>query len=429
MAFAFVQTKHAVVSSGVSNDNVVTPDSPLTQGNLAVINIRLIDEAITVSSIVDSAGNTYALAAGPIDNDNASVRAYQYYGVQQVGGATSVTVTFSGSLPASRVTVDEFSGNANSNAAVFDTASSADDVASGTSASVPSFSPAAAGELIVAGLAVPNSISSVAAGTNYTLAQVQTVAVTQYRLSGGASETAPISWTTSVRWNEIAAAYKPAAPRVAVSGRVASTRTNSILYNGDFEVKPGTITAATSGLNKWVDGTAAGGGSKLAYGWAIVSKAGTAEVGFDTSIFRSGATSMKLSTLDTAGTMVIANYRTSPIVASSLFELFRLKADTSYTITGYIRTNNVVSNGAFIDLRQYRADGTATITTSTNKLSGTDTSFRQVTATVTTSSDTVFGSVLIRINLAGNVSDIWVDDVTVVPASIARVAASGRAAL
>ena len=214
--------------------------------------------------------------------------------------------------------------------------------------------------------------------------------------------------------------------RTAVANRVAQTRTGNILYNGGFEVKPSVITAATNTLNRWIDGTAAGSNAKLGYGWGVVSKAGTAEAGFDISVMRSGLASLKLSALDTAGTIVVASYKTNP-GASSAFELFRLEPSTTYTLVAYMKTTNVVTDSAFIDLRQYRANITATTTTSTNKLSGTN-GFTLVTLTITTNSDTVFGSILIRNNIAGNISNVWVDDMTLIPSTIGRIAASGRVA-
>lgn len=216
--------------------------------------------------------------------------------------------------------------------------------------------------------------------------------------------------------------------RVAATGRVASTRTNSILYNGGFEIAPA-FTAETGTATRWIDGTAAGSTAKLGYGWGIPNGAISSTVGasFDTSQFRSGTYSMKLSNLTTASSISVGTYRNTP-VASTLFELFLLQPNTSYTLTGYIRTNNVATNGAYIDLRQYTAAGTAVLTSATNKLSGTDSTWREVTLTLTTGATTVFGSLLLRLNVTGNVSDAWFDDITLIPASTGRVAASGRVA-
>lgn len=216
--------------------------------------------------------------------------------------------------------------------------------------------------------------------------------------------------------------------RVAASGRVASTRTPGILYNGGFEIAPA-FTAGTNTATRWIDGTAAGSTGKLGYGWAIPNGAitSTVESYFDTSRKRSGTYSLKLSNLTTGSSISVANFRNTP-AASTLYELLRLQPNTSYTLTGYISTNNVAASGAYIDFRQYNAAGTALATTSTTKLSGTDATFREVTVTVTTNASAVFGGLLLRLNVTGNISDAWFDDITLTPATNGRVAASGRIA-
>jgi hypothetical protein len=214
--------------------------------------------------------------------------------------------------------------------------------------------------------------------------------------------------------------------RIAVADRVTNTRLNNILYNGNFELKPSYV-ADTNTAGKWIDGTAAGSGAKLAYGWgtpATGSGVGAnAAAAFDTSQFRSGTASMRLSNLNASGAVTIASYALNPI-ASTAFQLFRLIPNTSYTMRGYVRTNNVATNSAFIDVREYSAAIATLATNSSNKLSGTDTSWRQVTATFTTNASTVFGAVFLRNNVAGNTSDAWFDDITLVPATTGRVAVS-----
>jgi hypothetical protein len=88
----------------------------------------------------------------------------------------------------------------------------------------------------------------------------------------------------------------------------------------------------------------------------------------------------------------------------------------------------VVTNGAFIDVREYGSTFTLLATNTTNKLGGTDTSWRTLTITFTTNASTVFGAILLRNNIAGNTSDMWVDDITLIPATTGRIATSGRVA-
>lgn len=211
--------------------------------------------------------------------------------------------------------------------------------------------------------------------------------------------------------------------RNTVANRVASTRTNSILYNGDFEEQPGTITAATNTSARWIDGTAGGSTASRAFGWAVTpaALAASAESGFDTSTFRSGTGSLRLSCLDTSGVITVGTYRDA-----SVQEYFPIQASTSYTLTGWIKTDNVASNAAFIDLRQFSAAGANLATTSSTKLSGTN-DWTEVSFTVTTNASAAFATIFLRNSISGNVSDAWYDDITLVPASIGRVAASSRA--
>lgn len=218
--------------------------------------------------------------------------------------------------------------------------------------------------------------------------------------------------------------------RVQATGRVLSTRTNNILFNGNFEVKPSVITADTNTVNRWIDGTAAGSTAKLGYGWAVPSSGSgvgaNAAAGFDTTVFRSGLASLRLSTLNASGTCLLMSIKGNPPVASTGFEVFMLRSNTQYTLTAYARTNNVVANGAFVDVREFSGAFATLATNTTNKLGGTDTSWRPITVTFTTNASTVFGAIFLRNNIAGNTSDVWYDDITLVPLTTGRTIASGR---
>lgn len=200
MEFLKVQSKQ---SSGATSSINVTVD-PTTLDSLIVVNIKLNGITQTVTNVTDDKGNIYALALGPIDL-GSGLRCYQFYGVQKVSGATTITITLSGSM-ACRTTIDEFTGGQKSNASVFDKASSGFGNAA-TSSSVTSFSPANANSLVVAGVGF-FSVSSITAGSGYTLGFNQTNQATQYKLSSSGAETAPMTWTVASDWIEIAGIYK-----------------------------------------------------------------------------------------------------------------------------------------------------------------------------------------------------------------------------
>jgi hypothetical protein len=214
--------------------------------------------------------------------------------------------------------------------------------------------------------------------------------------------------------------------RIAAAGRVATTRNNSILRNGDFATYPAVLTALTNTADRWIDGTSGGTTAKMAFRWAAPSAGSGAgangSMGFDSTVYRTAAASMKLSTLNASGAVTACSARTIAPTAATAYQLFRLQPNTTYTLTGYIRTNNVAANGAFIDVREFTTAFATVATNSTNKLSGTDTSWREVTVTFTTGATTAFGCIFLRNNVAGNTSDAWFDDITLVPALLGRVA-------
>lgn len=215
--------------------------------------------------------------------------------------------------------------------------------------------------------------------------------------------------------------------RAQATGRVASTRTNSILPNGTFESAPTGFTAQTNTAGRWIDGSAAGSAASTGLGWATPNAGSgvgaNAAASFDNTISRSGTTSMKLSNLTITGGVTAGTYNTTVVRA-----YYPIQVATAYILSGYIRTNNVPANGAFIDIRQYSANGTTLATTSTTKVGGTDASFRQVTLAFTSNASAVFYNIFLRNTTTGNVCDAWFDDITLVPATTGRIAASGRVA-
>lgn len=195
----------------------------------------------------------------------------------------------------------------------------------------------------------------------------------------------------------------------------------NILYNGNFEIAPA-FTAATTSSNKWIDGAAAGNSALISYGWAVINGAltATASAQFDSSVSHSGSNSLKLATGDATGAITCGTYiGTSPTLQTA----FVLLPSTSYTLTAWIKTNNVASNAVFIDFRQYSAAIATLATTSSTKLSGTN-DWTQVTITVTTNASAALGSVLLRNNVAGNIGQAWFDDIVITPtAAVTRTLA------
>lgn len=211
MAFAFVQTK-SIDNASSTTTGTISPTSVFTIGNLVVVHIRSSVFGNTISSVTDDKSNVYANSGGPvIDPNGTALVLWQYYGVQVIGGATTITVTFT-SATTNRLIVDEFSGGMSTNATIFDKSSSGVNASgvNSTTGLVTSFSPTNTGELISASAITSGADGPFTAGTSYTLGTGSDTAIaSEYNLSSSTTETAPISWVTAGRWQMVAGAYKP----------------------------------------------------------------------------------------------------------------------------------------------------------------------------------------------------------------------------
>lgn len=192
---------------------------------------------------------------------------------------------------------------------------------------------------------------------------------------------------------------------------------SNIVPNGYFELYPSGTIATTGTATRWVDGTAAGSQAKSSvYGWAIPTGgyAGNAEAIFDSSVVYSGSRSMKLSNTNATGAISVATFRNA-----TPNEYFNLLPNTAYTFTARIKTNNAVTNGAYVDVREFTGAGSAVTTRSTTKLAGTN-DWTLLTLNFTTGATTLLGAILLRLNVVGNVSDAWFDEVDLRPTTFVR---------
>lgn len=189
---------------------------------------------------------------------------------------------------------------------------------------------------------------------------------------------------------------------------------NVDIGNKSFDIVPPSNTAATNVSGRGIDGTASGSTNSTPYMWAIPPGSATAaEAQFDTTVSRSGGASMRLTNLTTGGVITVGGYRVTPS-STALGEIFALLPNTTYRLVGYIQTVAVPTNGAFMDLRQFAADGSAIVTNSTNKLTGTIGTWTQVALTVTTAANARYGTIFLRNNVAGAISTAWFDDVDLI---------------
>lgn len=110
--------------TGGSATTIATAATSLTTGNFIVACVRRGTASISVSSVTDTAGNTYHHAIGPIESGAGAVEIW--YSENVTGNASNVvTANFSGATISRSIITAQFYGMA--------TSSSLDQTASGTS--------------------------------------------------------------------------------------------------------------------------------------------------------------------------------------------------------------------------------------------------------------------------------------------------------
>jgi hypothetical protein len=103
---AYVQGKSGTQTSGSSV--AVTYPAGQTSGDLNVVAVMWGDTTQAISSVTDSKGNTYAVAAGPTKGTGLSSAIY--YAKNIAGGSNTVTVKFNGTASFPNMNVLEYSG-------------------------------------------------------------------------------------------------------------------------------------------------------------------------------------------------------------------------------------------------------------------------------------------------------------------------------
>jgi chitodextrinase len=107
---AFVQVNSATPQTNQSSVTV-NFTSAQTAGNTNVIAIGFNDATSTISSVTDSKGNTYAVAAALARGSSLSQAVYYAKNIASAtAGSNTLTVTFSGSVPYADIRVAEYSG-------------------------------------------------------------------------------------------------------------------------------------------------------------------------------------------------------------------------------------------------------------------------------------------------------------------------------
>jgi hypothetical protein len=202
MAALPVQTSTTLASA---DQNQVITLSATTKGNIVIVIAKIGGSGLNLNTVTDDKGNTYVVKDYQSFQAGSS-RLYLAYGVQLVGGATQVTLSWDAGNITKRVGASEFSGVLSSNRC-FDAYNKG--TGTGTSPSSASFSPAANGELIIGNLATVTA-QTWTAGSGFTLYHGSNPLTTrhEYKLSGSTTETTPASLGASDEWAVVGSSYK-----------------------------------------------------------------------------------------------------------------------------------------------------------------------------------------------------------------------------
>lgn len=190
-------------------------------------------------------------------------------------------------------------------------------------------------------------------------------------------------------------------------------KVNNLLRNGDFEVAP-IFTAVQTTRSKWIDGTAAGSATVDQYRWALGGPADATSARFDPTVTHSGSYSLKLSNTDTLGRaralhLNANNYSTVTSIQARTY-CIPVLGGTSYTLSAWVKTNNCVANGAKIGIVELDSTFGPAVSSGSTGLTGTN-DWTYQSLTVTTAASTLFVGIQLLNDVAGNVSDVWFDDV------------------
>lgn len=250
-----VQSARYGLTSGTSF--TITPTTPLSASNLAILDLKF-NAAVTGVTVVDNLGNTY-LNTGVAASWGGAAYALQWYGVQLVGGATSITVSWTTATGLGAV-VSEYSGLAATNASVFDKAVAANAYSNVASASI---APSVAGGLVVFGLSVsPGYPMTASAGYTVTTTAASNYSEAFYKPSGTTSETPGASLGGTANWAMVAGSYRLPASSVTGTGTASGSGTAAPAGTPAVagSVAPTGTGAATSGGVPSVNGTATASG-------------------------------------------------------------------------------------------------------------------------------------------------------------------------
>lgn len=199
-----------------SASNITAPAISITGGNLIVVGTSLSSTAVSVSSVTDTALNTFVQGTSCLVS-TSSERIDIWYAKNVTGNASdAVKVNYSGAVGFQSVSVVQYSGaDATSPFEVCAIGSGL----SGTTLTSASFSPAASTNMNYAFAHGPGSSPTFTAGTNYSMIRTNAFFGAEERLSvPSGAQTATETIGVSAAWQISVASFKAAAAAATGGG-------------------------------------------------------------------------------------------------------------------------------------------------------------------------------------------------------------------
>lgn len=218
--------------------------------------------------------------------------------------------------------------------------------------------------------------------------------------------------------NNLTATSLTYSTNVPITTRSTSTvprrSVENLLFNGDFEYAP-PFTAATNTNQTWIDGTTGTSASPRTWGWCFKKDVPAASGQFDNSTSKTGTYSLKLSTLAANTSARADTFRsTSALTAEGYYPVL---SSTSYTVSGWIKTNLISgsSKGAFIRAQEFSGTSTTALVTNETTAITNSTDWTYYSKTFTTGATTKFLAIgLVVTGTSGTANllmDAWFDDI------------------
>lgn len=194
----------------------------------------------------------------------------------------------------------------------------------------------------------------------------------------------------------------------------------NMVKNGGFEYAPPSgANVATTSTTVFVDGTTGGSNTNKLFGMGVLQYATGASAMFDYTERKSGICSFKISTTSTVGRVggIIGNVADDGLRLPSTFSNNPIIVNQGvHNLSLWVKTLNAAANSGIIVYHVYNQAGTRISANNvlTQTFSGTN-DWTYVQQNITFPANSYYCVISVRLNAAGNVSDLWFDDVTLTP--------------